>query len=54
MDRVVLILEADSFHNRVKELPAPVNAIGICNEDGPDVVLVYEDLEAAAIEVDAS
>lgn len=41
-------IEAETYHDNVRELPVPVKAFGVCFEDNPDVILVYEDLDEAA------
>lgn len=48
MDKIILMAPAETFHDDVKALPVPLIAYGLCHDDNPDVLLVYENLEEAA------
>lgn len=48
MDKVILILEAETFADLAKALPVPISAYLVGQDDNQDVLLVYEDLEKAA------
>lgn len=44
----IILIEAEAFHDTAKLLPVPLCAYGLCTDDNPDVLLVYEELEEAA------
>ena len=41
-------LEAENYHDTIKALKPPVMAFGVCIDDNPDVILIYDDLQEAA------
>ena len=44
----LICIPAENYADAAKLLPVPVIAFGVCTEDNPDVLLVYEELEEAA------
>jgi hypothetical protein len=37
-----MILEAENYHDIARTLNPPVMAYGVCVDDNPDVILIYE------------
>lgn len=41
----LICIPAENYTDTAKLLPVPVIAFGLCTDDNPDVLVMYEDLE---------
>lgn len=39
----LVLIEAENYHDTAKQLPVPVAAFMVCQEDNPDIVLIYDE-----------